>query len=510
MTDVRQVRVFATSVALAFALVGCAGEDAALLAPEGPSDATIGVSAVTGAPASAVAGDGFVVMARGNSLPKNFEADVVAAGGEIVYSIPQIGAALVRGVDADFAAKASKIKGVESVFEDVVVSMTPTPARVAPEMTDDASAELADPPFTNINDAFFDLQWSMDAIDWTDAVEISDVRGQGVRVAILDSGILSTHNEFASNLNTALSTSFVPGELYDNPAGFHGTHVSGIVAAAQNDIGTIGVAPEVDLVSVKVLSGNTGGGSFIGIAAAMVYAADIEADVVNMSIGATLDHDGTVYNRDCVAVAQASAKDVAETINLLKRAAQYARNGGVTLIASAGNCGDDGDADKNRVHLPSDLPQVLSIAATGPEGWGLDPDTNLDRLASYSNFGRSVIDLAAPGGDFTLPGNDLCVVLVGPTDFPITRPCWVLDLVFSTSNSSPFSYAWTAGTSMASPAVAGVAALIVSKNGGQMSPARVEAALRKAVNFDDGGAEGQNGRTAFFGRGQVSALEALR
>ncbi|MGI9038779.1 MAG: S8 family serine peptidase, partial [Gemmatimonadota bacterium] len=87
---------------------------------------------------------------------------------------------------------------------------------------------------------------------------------------------------------------------------------------------------------------------------------------------------------------------------------------------------------------------------------------------------------------------------------------WVLDLVFSTSNSSPFSYAWTAGTSMASPAVAGVAALIVSKNGGQMSPARVEAALRKAVNFDDGGAEGQNGRTAFFGRGQVSALEALR
>lgn len=488
-------------------LAGCSDDRAIPVAP-GLDDGL----ARTGLSTAGADGNTYVVLGKGNKLPRGFEAKIAAAGGEIVYTVPQIGVALVRSGAADFAARAARIEGLDSVTSDIVVQMAPVSSD-APEVTDEAgppaTAELADPPFTDDDDRFFDLQWSMDALDWTDMVEISDVRGQGARVAVLDSGILSTHNEFQSNLNTALSTSFVPGEAYDNPPGFHGTHVSGIVAAANNGIGTIGVAPEVDLVSVKVLSAITGSGSFAGIAAGIVYAADIGADVVNMSIGATLDHDGTVYDPVCNVVGQAAARDVSATINFLKRAAQYADRQGVLLIASSGNCGTHGDRDKNRVHLPSDIPQILSIAATGPVGWALDPDTNLDRLASYSNFGSSVIDFAAPGGDFVLPGNDLCTILTGPADIPITVPCWVFDLVMSASNSSPFGYAWTAGTSMASPAATGVAALIVSKNGGSMSPARVVAAMQKAVNSDDGG-DDRRGQTPAFGRGQLSALEAMR
>lgn len=507
--DLGSMRTLACSLALVVVAAGCSDDRTS---PVAPGDGDV---ASVGSTASVVAGDQYVVLGEDNELPKGFEADIAAAGGEILYSVPQIGVALVRSTSPDFAGRASGIAGLTSVADDIVAQMTPT-RRDVPELTDEGGslqnpgAELADPPFTDIADRFFDLQWAMDAIDWTDAVEISDVRGQGVRVAILDSGILSTHNEFASNLNTALSTSFVPGEDYDDPAGFHGTHVSGIVAAAQNGIGTIGVAPEVDLVSVKVLGGLTGSGSFTGIAAAMVYAADIGADVVNMSIGATLDHSGAVYNADCVVVGQAPASSVAATINALKRAAQYARQNGVLLVASSGNCGDNGDEDADRVHLPSDIPQILSISATAPVGWALDPDTNLDRLASYSNYGRSVLDFAAPGGDFVLPGNDVCQVLTGPADIPLNQLCWVLDLVFSASNSSPFTYSWTAGTSMAAPAATGIAALIISKNGGDMKPSHVEAAMRQAVNFDDGGPAGSSGKTAEFGNGHLSALEALK
>lgn len=507
MMNTRKHGLLACILGLTMAIAGCGDGASQLVAPdrthEGPTLTPESVSA-----SMAEADHELVVLGSSNGLPDRFPDDVAAAGGEVVLWIPQIGAAVVRSSDPGFGATVRGMGGVAAVSPNIVVQMVPDRA-AAPEVTDDVGAELADPPATDIADRFFDLQWSMDALDWTDAVEISAVRGQGARVAILDSGIRSTHNEFAANLNTALSTSFVPGETFDSPAGFHGTHVSGIVAAAQNGLGTIGVAPEVDLVSVKVLGGLSGSGSFAGIAAGLAYAADIGADVVNMSLGSTLDRSGTVYDRNCNPVGRASATAVANVINLMTRAAQYAHQNGVTIIASAGNCGTDGDADRDRVHLPSDVPHVLTISATGPVGWALDPDTNLDRLASYSNHGRSTIDFAAPGGDAALPGNAVCQILTGPAHLPVTHFCWVFDLVMSASSSSDFGYAWTAGTSMAAPAATGVAALIVSRNGGSMHPDQLHAAMRNAVNFDDGGVAGA-GRTAGFGMGHLSALEALK
>lgn len=118
----------------------------------------------------------------------------------------------------------------------------------------------------------------------------------------------------------------------------------------------------------------------------------------------------------------------------------------------------------------------------------------------YTNHGQSVITFAAPGGTalFSLPG--LCTVA------GLTRPCWVFDLVFSTGSSlvpGAASYYSSAGTSMFAPHAAGVAALIIGGNGGDMHPAQVEAAMRSLA--DDLGKPGQDD---FYGRGRVDATNA--
>jgi subtilisin family serine protease len=145
---------------------------------------------------------------------------------------------------------------------------------------------------------------------------------------------------------------------------------------------------------------------------------------------------------------------------------------------------------------------VLSISATAPIGWATDPgNIFLDNLASYSNFGQSTISFAAPGGDFIYPGDELCTIAGR------TRPCWVFDLVFSTgSNLNPAlaSYFWAAGTSMAAPHAAGVAALIIGKNGGSMHPAQVAATLAAGADDLD-----KPGNDDAYGAGRVNAGNAV-
>jgi len=183
------------------------------------------------------------------------------------------------------------------------------------------------------------------------------------------------------------------------------------------------------------------------------------------------------------------------------RATTYAYQKGTTVIAAAGNSAVDFDHTADLIHLPASAPHVLSISATAPIGWALGGNPFLDYPASYTNFGQSAIDFAAPGGDFVYPGNELCTVV-------LTAPCWVFDLVFSTgSNLDPAvaSYYWGAGTSMAAPHASGVAAIIIGKNGGGIPPAQVEAELRKAA--DD---LGKPGNDDSYGAGRVNAANAIQ
>ena len=144
------------------------------------------------------------------------------------------------------------------------------------------------------------------------------------------------------------------------------------------------------------------------------------------------------------------------------------------------------DGNGSTIVLPADLNNVITVSATAPYGWAYDQSTNLDLIASYSNTGRSLIDIAAPGGDFDL--------------FP--DPYYKYDMVLSTGNDNTFWYA--AGTSMASPHVAGVAALIIGKNGGQMDPNEVTKQLLNSADKIDG-----NGTSVYYGNGRVNAFHAV-
>ena len=406
----------------------------------------------------------FMVISKSESLSKDLEKSLKKLGN-ITNTIPEIGIVVVQSDDPNFEKKVAKLDGVRSVVPDLIVNWL-EPMGVEP---------MANPPSIGDDEYFFPLQWGMDDIDAPEAWN-EGYTGEGVRVAILDSGIDKYHPDLSPNLNMDLSASFVPDEnWYVRPGIFfnHGSHVAGIAAGADSNYGVIGVAPYAEIVAVKVLSEYTGSGSFSGINAGIVYAADIDADVINMSLGATFDKNGKFYDEDGNLDFKVPAKYIQEIIHAQQRAINYAYRKGVTIITSAGNAAMNGDGNGSTIILPADLNNVISVSATGPE----------DTPASYSNIGRSLVDIAAPGGDIYFSYS------------------WS-DAIISAGAGS--SFYWAQGTSMASPHVAGVAALIIGKNGGDMDPHEVEKQLLKSADKID-----TNGKSLFYGKGRVNAYRAV-
>lgn len=434
-------------------------------------------------PASFKASSGihnFMVISTSETLSADLEINLKKFG-TIVNTIPQIGIVVVQTSDPDFEKKVGKLNNVRSVVPDLIVNWI-APFEAIP---------MANPPSIGDDDAFFFYQWGMDAIDAPEAWN-AGYQGAGAKVFILDSGIDAEHPDLSPNLNTTLSKSFVPGEDWNIQPGFyfnHGTHVAGIIAAADNvstdlNTGVIGVAPKAEIVAVKVLSEYSGSGAFSWINEGIVYAADQGADVINMSLGTVLNKNGFVYDEEGNLIGRYSPKSIQELIHAQQRAIDYAYRSGVTVVVAGGNDYMNADGNGSAIVLPADLNKVIAVSATAPEGWAYDQTTNLDLIASYSNTGRSLIDVAAPGGDF---------------DFP--DPYYVYDMVLSTISSG---WGFSAGTSMASPHVAGVAALIVGKNGGQMDPIDVFNQLQKTADKLDG-----NGASVLYGKGRVNAYRAV-
>src|SRR5262249_30050507 len=304
------------------------------------------------------------------------------------------------------------------------------------------------------------------------------------------------------NLDVAHSRSFVSGQPFNfdqardtlgvcnrNDTFWHGTHVAGIVAAPGQNLGTVGIAPNATIIGVKVL--HCGSGSFAAVIGGIVYAATpiaeggAGADIINLSLGAQFPLAG-------VGAAQLAV--------VLGKATTYAYQRGVTVIAALGNNATDLDHTANTVFLPPMSPHVIAVSATGPIGFALGA-TNFDHPASYTNFGQSAVAFAAGGGDFQLPGNALCSLPRNPAG-SVTTACWVFDMVMAPcrgSGGSNGTYCWAAGTSMATPAVSGVAALIVGKFG-RIGPSAVEARLRASA---DG--LGKPGDDDFYGGGRGDA-----
>ena len=480
--------------------------------------------------AGAAADRQYVIVGEAGALPSDLAARVTAAGGTLVSEHSAIGVAVARG-GRGFAAVAAQIAGVESVVPDLVYHQA-APQRVVDLTSDMVNAAVAS---SADNDQFYFLQWAPAAIQAPEAWN-AGYKGAGVRVAILDGGLFNAHPELAANVDVAKSKSFacarppapvqppppaaqVPWEdppetcevvtafNSDHGTFWHGTHVAGIVGALDNGPtgfaggGTIGIAPRATLIGVKVLDG--GSGHFSWIIDGIMYAArpiaegGAGAQVINMSLGALIEMSPEDATKEEIKELAAGVRALDKAIS---RATAYAWDRGVTVIGAAGN--DATHLGKEFVAFPSMTQKVISVAATGPMGWALG-NSNFSRQASYTNFGKQGVDLAAPGGDAALPGNAACKV-TSPTipAFSLTNPCWIFDMYLSTSRAG---LSWAVGTSMASPVVSGVAALIIGKYNGMITPAGVKALLQQgATDF------GKSGNDDVYGKGFVNAWNSVR
>jgi subtilisin family serine protease len=218
----------------------------------------------------------------------------------------------------------------------------------------------------------------------------SRTKGEGVKVAVLDTGVALDHPDLKGQIVAArdfTGSRSGPADLHG-----HGTHCAGVIAAAENDTGVVGVAPKAKLLVGKVLGDNGSGGSG-GIAAGVKWAADNGADIISMSLGSS-SPDGAIHS-----------------------AIKYAASKGVFVIAAAGNEGPY----ENTVGYPGGFPECVCVAAID----------QAKRIAKFSSRGRAV-DVAAPGVDIL-------------------------------STYPPKNYARLSGTSMATPFVAGVVALLLAR-----------------------------------------------
>ncbi len=383
-------------------------------------------------------------------------------GPALVANLQSIGVVLARSSDPNFATWAAAQSGVQSVAEDPEIQWLPNEPAVQFTGTDVGAQGVNTEPFNG-------YLWNLHVIH-ADVTAAKGDMGQGARVAVLDSGMDLVNVDLAPNINAGLATSFVPGEGVQPLCGGkascfnHGTHVGGIIAAAINNKGVQGVAPEAELVPVKVLR-ESGSGSFSWLVTGIEYAASIHADVINMSLGAVFD----------VAQGGKNNQGLGTLLSALNRAVNHATAAGVLVVSAAGNNGVN--LNSSIVSIPAQSGNGMAISATGPYC-----QADFDTFASYSNYGQSVVNLAAPGGAFDCAAG------------------YPFDMVLSDSVGA---YYFAAGTSMATPHVSGVAALIVGKYG-HIGPAAIKTILQNSA--DD---LYKPGADPYSGKGRVNAQRAL-
>ncbi len=416
----------------------------------------------------------YLIVAHGEG--KGSTAFAANLGSALVADLEQIGVVVAQSSDPNFAKWALSQPGVQQVAEDPQIQWINHETSVAADEAALQPAGLNSEPYSG-------YQWNMRVIG-ADRTAAAGFLGAGARVAVLDAGMITKHPDIAANIDLASAISFVPGEGVDpvNPGFNHGTHVAGIIAAAINNMGTQGVAPRAQIVPVKVLS-ESGSGSFSWLIQGLVYTADkLNVDVVNMSLGAVFPVNP---NAICDPVNNIQCGVSAGLISGLNRAITYATRHNVLCVSAAGN--DGVNLNNMLLSVPAQSGNGIAVAATAPYN-----QTNFDGRASYSNYGQSVVDLAAPGGDYA-SGNVLDYVLA-PGGFSV-----------SSTGRISYGYYFAVGTSMATPHVSGLAALIVGKYGhGKLTPAQITAIMSTtATDIFKPGAD------PYSGAGRINAFAAV-
>ena len=312
------------------------------------------------------------------------------------------------------------------------------------------------------NDSYYPLQWDF----WEEPGSLRvpgawDVnRGAGVVVAVVDTGI-TRHSDLDANvlpgydmISSAtmardrngrdadptdegdwVSAGQCTSSNGDGISSWHGTHVAGTIAAiGNNNNGVTGVAPEAKILPLRAV-GACGG-----------YTSDIADSIIWAAGGAVA---GTTSNANPARVINLSLGGINTCSATYQNAINFAYNAGAAVVVAAGNSNRPA-ADAS----PANCENVITVGASTRSG----------ARAPYSNYG-SVVDVTAPGGDMS---SDVPDGILSTSNFGSTTP-------------DEEAYEFLQGTSMAAPHVAGVAALLMSKAGGMMTPAEVEARLKETA-----------------------------
>jgi subtilisin family serine protease len=221
-------------------------------------------------------------------VPLDFPEAVAREGGQIIFNLPGIGVSVVAGLPETSVRRLAGEHGVADVAPDVWIPLTPG-----------ATAGLA-PTASMISEPLLEAQWGLRLIEAQRAIE-AGFTGRGARIAVIDTGVFYDHPDLAANYAGGINL-FAPFCTADpsappsacDPAvpddtNGHGTWVAGIAAAALNGQGIVGVAPDAQLVAIKACGfAFPGNCPLSSVLAGISYAADIGADVINLSINCVI------------------------------------------------------------------------------------------------------------------------------------------------------------------------------------------------------------------------------
>lgn len=299
------------------------------------------------------------------------------------------------------------------------------------------------------NDPRYNEQWNFQMVKAEEAWEVS--KGKDIIVAVIDTGVAYKDISGNKRARDFGDTKFVPGydfvnktdQPYDDQG--HGTHVAGTIAESTNNReGVAGLAFEAKIMPLKVLS-SSGIGRSSDIAEAIRWAADHGANVINMSLGSPFPD------------------------SLIAAACEYAHKKGVVIVCAAGNSGREG------VGYPAAYKECIAVSAVGPKG----------DLSFYSSWGRQIA-IAAPGGDKEVGGEEGGILQN--------------TVLYDENNVAKDDYYAFQGTSMASPHVAAIAAMVMAK--GVRKPDDVRNVLQRTAQ--------KKSSPAKYGAGIVDASSAVR
>ncbi|MCA5894655.1 S8 family serine peptidase [Isoptericola sp. NEAU-Y5] len=495
MRTTHRARAAAAGAVLALAVVGIG--NAAVAAPEPPST-----------PVPVVTPEGqtfsYVVNAKhaNRGHTRLVERAVEAAGGVVVQSWPQIGVVVAHSANDTFRADVVRRARGHAVASVGVTRTVPvsegTPAVIddvpgaeggpfQPQKTKRVGVEVADEnDVSAVPDPGEATQWDMAMIKADQAIEINP-GSPDVLVGVLDSGIDVTHPDLATQVDASASVNCTGAGRPDTSAtgwlpttSDHGTHVAGTIAAADNGLGIVGVAPGVKMASIKVV--NDDGYIYPEYAVCgFVWAGLHGVDVTNNS-----------YYVDPFMYWCSDQPDQAAGKEAVRRAVAFSTRNGAVHAAAAGNAATDLANNTVDTSSPNDSTAVERTINSGCEDIPTELDgvvtvssiTSTGALSSFSNRGLGKIDVAAPGSAIV---------------------------------STELNGTWDtkSGTSMASPHVAGVLALLASEHP-RWSPERLERAVRQQADSTPCGTTsagpacvGTPQENSYFGRGIVDALDAV-